>query len=205
MSFHVLLILVCPLLMLSCQSRPPAALVADATSAKSPEYEIVSMATLNVGNGVKVRATLEEIQEPAKDLPHTKLVMKNLATGKILFETESGSCSLSNPNFWIERGTALVKTCWGASGGSFIVYEVSESEVRLVLEDLFRAGAIMMPNDELGGDMGFIVLDNESGGGPLQARRYRYNREKKQYALTGTMDLAGLVKSIKSQFDKSRR
>jgi hypothetical protein len=205
MNFRVLLILACSLFMLSCQSRSPAAVAADAVSAKSPEYDTVSMATLNVGNGVKVRATLEELKEPAKDLLHTKLVLKNLATGKILFETESGSCSLSNPNFWIERGTALVKTCWGGSGGSIIVYEVSDSEVRVVLEDLFRAGAIMMPNDELGGDMSFVVLDNESGSQPLEARRHQYNREKKQYVLTGTTDFAGLVKSIKSQFDKSRR
>jgi hypothetical protein len=205
MSFHVFLILACSLFLLGCQARPPVALATDATSAKGPEYDAVSMATLGVGNDVKVRATLEELKQPVEGLPHTRLVMKNLSTGKILYEAESGNCSLSNPNFWVERGTALVETCWGGSGGSLRVYEVSDSEVRVALEDAFREGAIMMPNDELGGDMGFLILDNESGADPLQARRYQYNREKKQYVLTGTTDFAGLTKSIKAQFNKLRR
>ncbi len=204
MNLRVLLILACSLFMLGCQSRSPAAMATGATSKKSPEYVTVSLATLNVGDGVKVRATLEELKEPSEGLLHTKLVMENLVTGKILYEAESGNCTLSNPNFWVERGTALVKTCWGGSGGSLIVYEVSDSEVHVVLEDLFREGAIMMPNDELGGHMGFIVLDNESGSEPLQARRYEYNDEKKQYVLTGATDFARLVRSVKSQFGRSR-
>ena len=205
MGFRVLLILACSFLMPSCQSRSPTALATDDPPAKSPEYDTVSMATLEVGNSVKVKAMLEELKQPVEGLPHTKLVMKNLSTGQILYEGESGNCSLSNPNFWLERGTALVETCWGGSGGSLIVYEVSDSGVRVVLEDLFRAGAIMMPADERGGDMGFIVLDNESGADPLKARRYQYSGEKKEYVHTGTTDFAELAKSVKSQFDKWRR
>jgi hypothetical protein len=56
-------------------------------------------------------------------------------------------------SFDIGRGTGLVVTTKGGSG--IRVYEVTQSDVRIVLADGYRAATITMPNDELGGDWGF--------------------------------------------------
>jgi hypothetical protein len=205
MYSRLLLILTCSVLIAGCRSQPPAALASDAVPAPTPEYVTLEMTTLNVGSGAKVRATVEELREPVKGLPYTKLVMKNLSTGKIIYEDETGTCSLHNPDTWINRGTALVETCGGGSGGSVIVYEVSDTDARVALDDAYRAGAIVVPATVEGGDMSLLVLDSESGAGRLQAKRYQYDDGKKEYVLTGTTHVAQLMKSIESAFKKSQK
>jgi hypothetical protein len=205
MCFRLLLILTCSVLIAGCRLQPSAALASDAPPVATPDYVTLEMTTLNVGNKAKVRATVEELREPVKGLPYTKLAMKNLSTGKIIYEDETGTCSLHNPDTWIDRGTALVETCEGGSGGSVIVYEVSDTDAHVVLNDGYRAGAIIVPSTLEGGYMSFLVLDSESGAGTLQAKRYQYDEGKKEYVLAGTTDCAQLMKSIESAFKKSQR
>jgi hypothetical protein len=100
----------------------------------------------------------------------------------------------------VGRGATLVVTTKGGSGDGIRVYEVTASDARIVLAEGFRAAAIPMPNDELGGDWGFLIVDSGSSTSPLVARRYEYDDKNEKYMLTGTTAFADLIRSVKDQF-----
>ena len=170
----------------------------------STEYEVVGMLTLNVGDGVKSQATVETLKDSITAIPgqkpRSRLVIRNLSTGKIIHQEECGDSSLSYPGFDVGRGASLVVVTKGGSGDGIRVYEVTASGARIVLAEGFRAAAIPFPNDELGGDWGFLIIDSDSGTSPLVARRYQYDDRNEKYVLTGTTAFADLIRSVKGQF-----
>ena len=178
-------------------------------SSEAPEYEVVSMVTLNVGNGVRAQATVENLKDSISAIPgqkpRSKLVIRNLSTGKIIYQEECGDTTLSYPGFDIGHGTGLVATTKGGSGDGIGVYEVTPTNARIVLAEGYRAAAITMPNDELGGDMGFLIVDSESGTSPLVVKRYQYDDHNKKYMLTGTAQFSELIRSIKAQFRRAAK
>src|SRR5258707_9881158 len=180
-----------------------------AASSNSPsqaDYEVVGMLTLNVGNGIKAQATVENLKDSISAIPgqkpRSRLVIRNLSTGKTIYQEECGDSTLSYPGFDIGRGAGLVVTTKGGSGDGIRVYEVTQSDVRIVLAEGYRAAAITMPNDELGGDGGFLVVDSDSGTSPLVVRRYQYDDGSKKYVLTGRKSFADFIRSVKNQFGK---
>jgi hypothetical protein len=96
----------------------------------------------------------------------------------------------------------LVVTTKGGSGDGISVYEVTDSGAQIVLDVGYRAAAITMPNDELGGDIGFLIVDSESTGKPLQATRYQYRDEKRQFVPTGKVNFSQFIESVKAQFKR---
>ncbi len=196
----------CCLFLSGCHIQPLAVASNSTPSSQMPEYETVSMVTLRLGNEVRVKATIENLKESISAVPgqkpRSKLVIRNLSTGKVIYEEECGDSSLSNPDFWIERGAALIMTTKGGSGDGFGVYEVTESDARIVLAEGYRAAAIMMPNDELGGHIGFLIVDAESGTAPLKVRRYEYSEEKKVFVLTGKTIFSQFLRSVQAPFNK---
>jgi len=173
-------------------------------SSEAPDYEVMNMLTLNVGNGIKTQATIENLKASINAIPvqrpRSKLVIKNLATGRIICQEEVGDSNLSYPGFDLGRGAGLVVTTKGGSGDGIRVYEVTQTDARIVLAEGYRAAAITMPNDELGGDMGFLIVDSESGTSPLIVRRYQYDDQSKKYVLTGKASFSEFIRSVKSQF-----
>jgi hypothetical protein len=171
---------------------------------QTSEYETVNMVTLSLGKDIKVLATIENLKEsiPASSgqKPRAKLVIKNLSTHRVIHEEECGDSTLSYPGFDIGRGAGLVMTTRGGSGDGVSVYEVTESDARIVLAEGYRALAMAMPNDDLGGDMGFLIVDSESGTSPLVVRRYQYDDRSKKYVLTGKTPFSEFIRSVKAQF-----
>jgi hypothetical protein len=192
--------------LLACKTDSSAAV---STSTQVPEYEVVSMVTLNVGNGLRTQATIENLRDSISAIPvqrpRSKLVIRDLSTGKITYQEECGDSTLSYPGFDVGLGTGLVMTTKGGSGDGIRVFEVTQTSARLVLAEGYRAAAITMPNDDLGGDMGFLIIDSESGTSPLVARRYQYDEGSKKYALTGTAPFSQFIHSVKAQFVKPVR
>src|SRR5712664_2551233 len=164
-----------------CKTDSPAAA---SNIPSQAEYEVVGMLTLNVGNGVKSQATVENLKDSISAIPgqkpRSKLVIRNLSTGKIIYQEECGDSTLSYPGVDVGRGAGLVVTTKGGSGDGIRVYEVTQSDARIVLAEGYRAAAITMPNDELGGDLGFLIVDSESGTSPLVVRRYQYDDGSKK-------------------------
>lgn len=109
------------------------------------------------------------------------------------------------PGFDVGHGAGLVVTTKGGSGDGIRVYEVTQSDVRIVLAEGYRAAAITMPNDELGGDGGFLIVDSESGTSPLVVRRYQYDDSSQKYVLTGKTSFAEFIRSVKNQFGRPVR
>ena len=186
-----------------CHTRSIA--VADEGKAQQdPDYVIVSMTTMAFGKDVRVRAVIEELKNSidaiAGQRPRSRLVITNLSTGKTLHTEECGDSVLSTPGFTIERGPALVMTTKGGSGDGVSVYEVTESEARLVLEEAYRGAVITMPNNELAGDMGFLIVDGENGSSPLAVRRFQYSKEERRFVLAGTASFAQFLKTVNAQF-----
>jgi hypothetical protein len=66
--------------------------------------------------------------------------------------------------------------------------------------DRSYAAAILVPNDELGGDMGFLIVDAEHATDPLKVQRYQNSIEKKQFVLTGQASFSQFMRSVKGQF-----
>lgn len=199
----LILCLVCGLPVFGC--RPSSLAIADSKthSSQASDYETVNLVTLWLGKDVRVQATIENLREPlsaSSQKPASKLVIKNLSSGKIIYEEECGDSSLSTPGFWIDRGAALVMTSRGGSGNGIQVFDVGESEVQVVLDEVYRAAAIMIPNDDLGGDMGFLIVDSEHATDPLQVKRYQYSTREKQFVITGKANFAKILGSIKTQF-----
>ncbi|MGH9871718.1 MAG: hypothetical protein ACRD9S_04535 [Pyrinomonadaceae bacterium] len=186
--------------------RTQSIAVAGNGKASSSEYETVNLLTLSVGKDGKVLATIENLNNSIRAIPgqkpRAKLVIKNLSTDKIIHEEECGDSTLSYPGFGIGSGSGLVMTTKGGSGDGIRVYEVGQSDARVVLDEAYRANAIMMPNDELGGDMGFLIVDSESGTSPLVVRRYQYDDRSKKYVLTGKTSFSEFIRSVKTQFGK---
>ncbi len=199
----ILCFLCCPSL-LGCRTNSLAVANGNASSSQTSEYETVSLVTLALGKDIRLQATIETLKESksaiANQETRSKLVIKNLSSGRLIYQEECGDSSLSNPGFWIDRGAALVMRSRGGSGDGIRVYEVGESEARLVLDEAYRAAAIVVPNDELGGDMGFLIVDAEHATDPLKVRRYQYSLEKKQFVLTGTANFSQFMRSVKAQF-----
>lgn len=183
--------------------------VAVAGNGTSPisEYETVSMVTLSLGKETRMVATIENLKDSIRAIsnqkPRAKLVIKNLSTGTVIHEEECGNSTLSYPGFDIGSGAGLVMTTKGGSGDGIRVYEVGQSTARVVLDEAYRANAIMMPNDELGGDVGFLIVDAEHATDPLKVRRYQYSDEKKKYVLTGKTGFSEFMRSIEMQFKKA--
>jgi len=175
-------------------------------STPTAEYETVSIASFSLGRDIKVQATIESLKESIPAIsgqkPRAKLVIKNLSSGRVIHEEECGDSTVSDPGFWIDRGTALVMTTKGGSGDGIRVYEVTQSDARIVLTQSYRAAVIMMPNDELGDDVGFLIVDAEHATDPLEVRRYQYSREKKQFVVTGKASFSQLMGAFKAQFKK---
>ncbi len=186
-----------------CKTDSPAAA---SNIPSQAEYEVVGMLTLNVGNGVKSQATVENLKDSISAIrgqkPRSKLVIRNLSTGTIIYQEECGDSTLSYPGFDVGRGAGLVVTTKGGSGDGIRVYEVTQSDARIVLAEGYRAAVITMPNDELGGDVGFLIVDSESGTNPLVVRRYQYDDGSKKYVLTGKTSFAEFVHSVKNQFGR---
>jgi hypothetical protein len=208
-SMNLRLLSLCLLLSLfqaSCQNDSYVSAVTGVSPPLTLEYEIVNMVTLNIGDGVQIRATIERLKEPANISPRrkpvSKLVLRNLSTDRVTYEEEAGDSSLYDPNVWVDRGPALILTSKGELANSIRVFEVTQSTARVVLSDSYRAAFIVMPNDKLGGDTGFLLIDSESGADPLQIRRYQHNDIKQEYTLTGTTDFAKFIDSVKTQFSK---
>lgn len=189
-----------------CKTNPS---VAAGNSRSQAEYEVVGMLTLNVGNGVKSQATIENLRDSISAVPgqkpRSKLVIRNLSTGKTIYQEECGDSTLSYPGFDIGRGAGLVVTTKGGSGDGIRVYEVTQADVKIVLAEGYRAAAITMPNDELGGDGGFLVVDSDSGTSPLVVRRYQYDDGSKKYVLTGKTSFADFIRSVNNQFGRPAR
>jgi hypothetical protein len=196
-------------ILIGCRSQSAAANEDRSASSQESEYQSTSMVTLAFAKDVKVVATIEtlkdSIQAVAGKKPRAKLLITNLSTNRVLREQECGDSTLSNPGFWIEKGAALVMTTKGGSGDGIAVYEVTESDARIVLAESYRAAAITMPNDDLGGDMGFLIIDSESGTSPLIVRRYQYDDRNKKYVLTGQAPFAELNHSVKAQFERAAK
>lgn len=178
--------------------------VASSRETQASDYEVVSMVTLNVGNGTQSQATIENLKDSIKavagEKPRSKLVIRNLSNGRVIYEEECGDSSVSYPGFDIGHGAGLVMMTRGGSGDGISVYEVTDSNARPVLAEAYRAGTIMVPNDELGGDVGFLIVDAEHATDPLTVRRYQYSLEKKQFVLTGRANFAQLLRITKAQF-----
>jgi hypothetical protein len=192
--------------LVGCKSDSSAA---SNNSPSQADYEVVGMLTLNVGYGVKVQATVENLKDSMSAIPgqkpRSRLVIRNLSTGKTIYQEECGDSALSYPGFDIGRGTGLVVTTKGGSGDGIRVYEVTQSDVRIVLAEGYRAAAITMPSDELGGDGGFLIVDSDSGTSPLIVRRYQYDDSGKKYVLTGKTSFADFIRSVKNQFARPAR
>jgi hypothetical protein len=65
-----------------------------------------------------------------------------------------------------------------------------------------RAAAIMILNDELGGDMVFLIVDAENATDSLEAKRYQYSEEKKQFVLTNKVRFSQFMRVARGQFNK---
>jgi hypothetical protein len=193
--------------LLGCQT--PSSAVAGNSNSSTPEYETVNMVTLSIGRDAKLLASIEQLNDSIRAIPsekpRAKLVITNLSTGKVIHEEECGDSTLSYPRFDIGSGVALVMITKGGSGDGIRVYEVGQSEARVVLDESYRANAIMMPNDELGGDTGFLIVDSESGTSPLIVRRYQYDDRSKKYVVTGEASFSEFIRSVKAQFGKAKR
>ena len=205
-SWVLIICLLCFANLLGCQPQSLASKDKSPVPSQASKYETISMATLHVGNGVNVQAVIEKLKEPERASssqgPYAKLILRNLSTGKTIYEEENGDSSLYDPGFWIDHGAALIITSTGGSGNSIRVLEVTESEARVVLDEIFRTAATILPNDERGYDLGFFIVDAESGNAPLQVKRYQYNKEKKRYVLTGLTDFSKFIRSVQIQFKK---
>jgi hypothetical protein len=196
----------CCWILSGCQTRSIA--VAGNSNPQTSEYETVNMVTLSLGKDEKLIATVENLDSSIPAIPNqkprAKLRIRNLLTGKVIHEEECGDSTLSDPGFAIGSSVALVMTTKGGSGDGVRVYEVGPSEARLVLNEAYRANAIMMPNNELGGDMGFLIVDSESGSSPLVVRRYQYDEHSKKYVLAGEASFSEFIRSVKAQFGKAK-
>jgi len=207
MKTQILVIsLLCSSVLVGCRVQS-AAVTKDDVTTEGIEYQPTSMVTFSFGKDAKVVATIETLKESVQAIPgkktRAKLITNNLSTGKVIYEEESGESTLSNPGFWIEKGTALVMTTKGGSGDGITVYEVSESSARIVLSKSYRAVAIAMPNDELGGEVGFLIVDAEHATDALEIARYEYSMEKKEFVMTGKTNFAQFMKSVRGQFQKA--
>jgi hypothetical protein len=187
-----------------CQTQSVA--VAGNSKTSPSEYETVNMVTLSVGKEVRVLAAIENLNNSIRAIPgqkpRAKLVIKNLSTGSVIHEEECGDSTLSYPGFDIGGGAGVVMITKGGSGDGIRVFEVDQSGARVVLDEAFRANAITIPNDELGGDMGFLIVDSESGTSPLVVKRYQYDDRSKKYVLTGKAPFSEFIRSVKAQFGK---
>jgi len=187
-----------------CRTQSVAVAGDSPTPTPTSEYETVGMVTLSLGRDTRVVATIENLKDSIRAIsgqkPRARLVIKNLSTGRVIHEEECGASSLSYPGFDIGRGAGLVMTTKGGSGDGISIYEVTDSDARIVLAEGYRAAAIMMPNDELGGDMGFLIVDSESGTSPLVVRRYQYDDRSKKYVLTGKAPFSEFIRSVKAPF-----
>lgn len=192
-----------------CRTQSVAVAGNGTSPTPTPEYETLSMVTLSLGKETRMVATIENLKDSIRAIssqkPRAKLVIKNLSTGTVIHEEECGDSTLSYPGFDIGSGAGLVMTTKGGSGDGIRVYEVGQSKARVVLDEAYRANAIMMPNDELGGDVGFLIVDAEHATDPLEVRRYQYSDEKKKYVLTGRTSFSEFTRSIQTQFKKAAK
>src|SRR5437870_1522754 len=100
-----------------CKTGSSSAAITDSSQL---EYEVVGMLTLDVGNGVKSQATIEHLKDSISAIPvqkpRSRLIIKNLSTGKIIYQEECGDSTLSYPGFDIGGGAGLVMITKGGSG-----------------------------------------------------------------------------------------
>jgi hypothetical protein len=198
--------LLCSSVIVGCRMQPAAGGEDGTAATQSSEDQTTGMVTLAFGKEGNVAATIETLKDSVQAIPgskpRAKLLIKNLSTGKMIYEEECGDSNLSNPGFWIEKGAALLMTTKGGSGDGISVYEVSESGARIVLAKSYRAVTVAMPNDELGGNAGFLIVDAEHATDPLEITRYEYSSEKREFVATGKANFAQFMKSVSGQFRK---
>src|SRR5262249_21757679 len=153
------------------------------------DYETTSLVTLSLGNIAKVSASIQTLRDSVAVIPghkpRAKLVIRNLTTGTVIHEEECGDSTLSNPWFFVDEGAALIMMTGGGSADGIKVFVVTPSTTRTVLDESYRAAAVMMPNDDLGGDTGFLIVTAEHGSDPLDVKRFQYERGEGRFVATG--------------------
>ena len=131
------------------------------------------------------------------DAPISRLMIKNLTTGKMIFQQEIDFRPLRmHPESLFENTQALVTEWVGGTANGIMIFSVNPSGARLVLDEGYRVGVSFICSNSSNVDV--FITSGCCGDGPFFTTRYVFDGHS--YKPKGSMAYGDFVNILSSGF-----
>lgn len=182
--------------------RAPSIQAANIDTQESRLYETVISVVWKLDSKTKVEARIEAL-DPSRSgstaLPSTRLKIKNLETGQLVYEQDSSDrpISMYTRDLNDDWSDELILTWGGGSADRLDIITVNATQARVVLSESYRIDAVLM--DLSGkGMIDVLISTGDSGAGPFHTTRYAWKNNR--YVPVGRSPYQVLIRSLEKQF-----